>query len=90
MRAGLAERIPDPEGGTARTFRITDEGKRLLDEGREGVGEVLDQVMADWSEDDIAAFAACPRRFDNGIERIGGRLWQRPSAAPAEPRERRG
>ncbi|MFH8798573.1 MarR family winged helix-turn-helix transcriptional regulator [Streptomyces sp. NPDC017936] len=83
MRAGLLDRIPDPAGGMARKFRLTDEGGRLLDEEREGIVEVLDRVMADWSDDEIAAFAGYLRRFNHGIERIGGRPWPRRSAAPA-------
>jgi DNA-binding MarR family transcriptional regulator len=78
MRAGLVERIPDPEGGMARKFRLTDEGARLLDAEREGIVEILEQVMHDWSDDDIAAFAGYLRRFNNSIEALGGRPWPRP------------
>jgi len=78
MRAGLVERIPDPDGGMARKFRITDTGERLLEEERTGIVQSLDQVMADWPEDDIAAFATYLKRFNIGIERIGGRPWPRP------------
>ncbi|MEW2048191.1 MarR family transcriptional regulator [Streptomyces sp. NBC_00377] len=78
VRAGLIERIPDPEGGMARKFRLTDEGTRLLDSEREGIVEILDQVMTDWPDDDIAAFAEYLRRFNYGIEAIGGRPWPRP------------
>ncbi|MEU9213222.1 MarR family transcriptional regulator [Streptomyces sp. NPDC048415] len=78
MRAGLVERIPDPEGGMARKFRITGEGERLLDEERQGLVRSLDRIMADWSETDIAAFASYLRRFNTDIERIGGRPWPRP------------
>jgi len=78
VRARLIERIPDPEGGMARKFRLTDEGLRLLDAEREGIVQILDQVMHDWSDDDIAAFAGYLRRFNNGIEAIGGRPWPRP------------
>ncbi|MET7655179.1 MULTISPECIES: MarR family transcriptional regulator [unclassified Streptomyces] len=78
MRAGLIERIPDPEGGMARKFRLTDEGTRLLDSEREGIVEVLDQVMTDWPDEDVAAFAEYLRRFNYGIEAIGGRPWPRP------------
>ncbi|KUN86322.1 MarR family winged helix-turn-helix transcriptional regulator [Streptomyces griseoruber] len=78
MRAGLIERIPDPAGGMARKFRLTDEGLRLVDAEREGIVDILDQVMHDWSEDDIAAFAGYLRRFNHGIEAIGGRPWPRP------------
>ncbi|WP_328664587.1 MarR family winged helix-turn-helix transcriptional regulator [Streptomyces sp. NBC_00328] len=78
LRAGLVERIPDPDGGMARKFRITDEGARLLDQERHGLIDALDLVMADWPEDDIAAFASYLRRFNTDIERIGGRPWPRP------------
>ncbi|MFD9392701.1 MarR family winged helix-turn-helix transcriptional regulator [Streptomyces sp. NPDC060000] len=78
MRAGLIERIPDPEGGMARKFRLTDEGTRLLDSEREGIVEILGQVMTDWPDEDIAAFADYLRRFNYGIEAIGGRPWPRP------------
>ncbi len=78
MRAGLVERIPDPDGGMARKFRITAKGAHMLDEEREGIVEVLDQIMVGWPEEDIAAFASYLRRFNTDIERIGGRPWPRP------------
>lgn len=78
MRSGLVERIPDPDGGMARKFRITDKGERLLDEERESNIHGLDKVMADWSEEDVAAFAGYLRRFNRDIERLAGRPWPRP------------
>ncbi|MFI6082839.1 MarR family winged helix-turn-helix transcriptional regulator [Streptomyces sp. NPDC051217] len=77
MRAGLVKRIPDPDGGMARKFRITDEGARVLDEEREANVRSLDRVMSEWPEEDIAAFAAYLRRFNTDIERLGGRPWPR-------------
>ncbi|MFB6779376.1 MULTISPECIES: MarR family winged helix-turn-helix transcriptional regulator [unclassified Streptomyces] len=78
VRAGLVERIPDPDGGMARKFRITAEGERRLDEEREGTIHTLDQIMADWSDEDIAAFAGYLKRFNTDIERLDGRPWPRP------------
>ncbi|MFG2481119.1 MarR family winged helix-turn-helix transcriptional regulator [Streptomyces fagopyri] len=78
MRSGLVDRIPDPDGGMARKFRLTDRGARLLDEERARGVEGLGRVMAAWSDDDIAGFAACLRRFNTDIERLGGRPWPRP------------
>ncbi|MFF1836671.1 MarR family winged helix-turn-helix transcriptional regulator [Streptomyces sp. NPDC058231] len=78
MRSGLVDRIPDPDGGMARKFRLTDKGARLLDEERERTVEGLDRVMADWSDQDIAGFAAYLKRFNTDIERLGGRPWPRP------------
>ncbi|MEU6341722.1 MULTISPECIES: MarR family winged helix-turn-helix transcriptional regulator [unclassified Streptomyces] len=78
MRAGLVERIPDPEGGMARKFRITDKGARMLDEERDSIIGGLGKVMADWPDEDIAAFASYLRRFNSDIERLDGRPWPRP------------
>ncbi|MFG2909345.1 MarR family winged helix-turn-helix transcriptional regulator [Kitasatospora sp. NPDC048286] len=75
--AGLLDRIPDPDGGIARKFRLTEEGRRRLDDEREAHVRALDLVMADWPEEDIATFAAYLRRFNTGIERIDGRPWPR-------------
>ncbi|MGW0561488.1 MarR family winged helix-turn-helix transcriptional regulator [Streptomyces sp. NPDC003016] len=77
MRAGLVERIPDPDGGMARKFRITDKGAEMLDEEREGIVRALDQILVGWPDEDIAAFASYLRRFNTDIERIGGRPWPR-------------
>ncbi|MGC5365289.1 MarR family winged helix-turn-helix transcriptional regulator [Streptomyces sp. DT24] len=78
MRAGFVERVPDPQGGMARKFRLTDEGARILDDEREGMVDGLDRVMVDWSDEDIAAFAFYLRRFNTDIERLTGRPWPRP------------
>lgn len=77
-RAGLAERIADPEGGMARKFRITDKGAKLLDEERERVVHSLDRVMHDWPDEDIAAFAGYLKRFNSGIEHLSKQPWPRP------------
>ncbi|WP_406151934.1 MarR family winged helix-turn-helix transcriptional regulator [Streptomyces sp. NBC_01012] len=77
-RAGLAERIADPEGGMARKFRITDKGARLLDEERDRIVHALDRVMHDWPDDDISAFAGYLKRFNSGIEQLSKRPWPRP------------
>lgn len=77
-RAGLAERIADPDGGMARKFRITARGTELLDAERERVVQSLGQVMKDWPDDDIAAFAGYLKRFNTGIEQLSQRPWPRP------------
>ncbi|MER8102869.1 MarR family transcriptional regulator [Kitasatospora sp. NPDC094016] len=77
-RAGLVERIADPDGGMARKFRLTDEGDRRLDEEREAHVEALDRVMAGWSAKDVTTFAAYLRRFNTDIEHLDGRPWPRP------------
>jgi len=79
VRAGLVERIPDPDGGLARKFRITADGERLLEQQRSAIVRDLTRVLAGWSAADVAAFAEHLRRFNAGIERLTGQPWPRPA-----------
>jgi len=78
MRAGLVERIPDPDGGMARKFKVTETGARKLDEHRAMVRGGFDAVLAGWSEEDIAAFGHYLRRFNVSIEDRLGSPWPHP------------
>ncbi|MBB5911753.1 DNA-binding MarR family transcriptional regulator [Nocardia transvalensis] len=78
LRAGLVERIPDPDGGMARKFRITDKGEHSLSTERKANVDGLERVMTDWSAADVAAFAGYLQRLNTDIERIDGRPWPRP------------
>lgn len=77
MRDGLVERIPDAEGGIARKFRITGEGERRLDQERAEIVGGLEKLLADWSPDEVAQFAAYLKRFNTDIERLTDRSWPR-------------
>ncbi|WP_039781880.1 MarR family winged helix-turn-helix transcriptional regulator, partial [Nocardia cerradoensis] len=78
LRAGHVERIPDPEGGMARKFRITPAGEENLDAERNANIEGLGRVLEGWSPDDVARFADYLQRFNTDIERLDGRPWPRP------------
>ncbi|MFB7273171.1 MarR family winged helix-turn-helix transcriptional regulator [Streptomyces sp. NPDC056244] len=78
LRAGLVERIPDPEGGIARKFRVTAEGERRLDTHRAETVQGLEKVVADWAPEEVSAFAAYLKRFNTSIENLDGRPWPRP------------
>ncbi|WFR72911.1 MarR family winged helix-turn-helix transcriptional regulator [Prescottella defluvii] len=78
LGSGLVERIPDPDGGMARKFRITPEGQSRLDAERAGSIDALDKVMENWEPDDVATFAAYLERFNIDIEKLDGRPWPRP------------
>lgn len=84
MKAGLAERIPDPAGGVARKFRITAEGERRLRADRDYNVNALDRVLNGWSEEDLQTFAAYLERFNTDVEAQESRPWPRPSYT--EPR----
>ncbi|MEU0136271.1 MarR family transcriptional regulator [Streptomyces sp. NPDC006296] len=78
LRAGLVERIPDPDGGIARKFRITAEGEAGLDAERAQNISGLERVMAAWSPAEVADLAAYLERLNSDIEHLDGRPWPRP------------
>ncbi|MFE5481197.1 MarR family winged helix-turn-helix transcriptional regulator [Streptomyces sp. NPDC056527] len=80
LKAGVVERIADPDGGIARKFSITTEGLRRLDADRAENVHGLERVLSDWTADEVADFAAYLRRFNSDIERLEGRPWPRPDA----------
>ncbi|MEV0248962.1 MarR family winged helix-turn-helix transcriptional regulator [Nocardia sp. NPDC050712] len=82
MKNSVVERIPDPEGGIARKFRITDAGQRALERDRAGSIHALNAILADWPDADVAAFAENLRRFNASIEAYIGRPWPRSETAP--------
>ncbi|MFD7644730.1 MarR family winged helix-turn-helix transcriptional regulator [Kitasatospora sp. NPDC059795] len=77
LRAGLVDRIPDPDGGVARKLRITEDGLRRLHRDRDWSIQGLARVVDDWSAEDLAAFAGILERFNRDIEKIQGRPWPR-------------
>ncbi|MET7337449.1 MarR family transcriptional regulator [Nonomuraea sp. NPDC005650] len=68
LREGLAERIPDPEGGMARKLRITEEGLRRVAGEREYRLHGLATVLKDWTPEELAAFARGLTHFNASIE----------------------
>ncbi|MFG2670064.1 MULTISPECIES: MarR family winged helix-turn-helix transcriptional regulator [unclassified Streptomyces] len=77
LRAGVVERIPDPEGGIARKFVITQEGTRRLDRDRSENLEGLGALLADWTPEEASQLADSLARLNRGIERLDGRPWPR-------------
>ena len=76
-KAGYVERVPDPEGGLARKFRLTTVGADRLESDRHANMAGLRRVLADWTGADVDAFATLLRRFNTDIERLDGRPWPR-------------
>ena len=77
MRDGLIERIADPAGGVARKFVATSRGRDLHDEVRARNLESLGEILQDWTDEEIASYAALHRRFNEAVERRRGRAWDR-------------
>ena len=78
VRDGLAERIPDPDGGLARKFRATPAGDKALDDERVASRAAVERLTGDWSDDDRRTFAELLTRFNTSIEGRLGRDFPRP------------
>lgn len=81
LKDGLVERTLDPDGGVARKFRITTEGRRRLTADRAQIVNGLTRVLADWPPERLDSFVADFRRFNEDIERLSERAWPRPDEA---------
>jgi DNA-binding MarR family transcriptional regulator len=77
LKAGLLERFPDPDGRLVRRLRLTEAGEKALRRHREAVHARLAELVADWDEEDVAAFVGYIRRFNRAIEERQGRPWPR-------------
>ena len=78
VRNGYAERRPDPDGGMARKFALTDAGERALGDEREASRAAIGRIVADWSPEDQQSLAVLLSRFNHEIETRHGRTWPRP------------
>ncbi|MGW0174984.1 MarR family winged helix-turn-helix transcriptional regulator [Rhodococcus sp. NPDC003322] len=78
LNSGLVQRIPDPDGGMARKFLITDEGRIRLEEERAGKAGGVASMLESWDDDDRTTFANLLERFNLEIEQHTGREWPRP------------
>ncbi|MER6529288.1 MarR family winged helix-turn-helix transcriptional regulator [Streptomyces sp. NPDC001508] len=77
LRQGLVERTPDPAGGMARKYRITEEGLRRLAVQRGVMTDGLARVVAEWTPERRRRFIADLRQFNADIERLTHRPWPR-------------
>lgn len=77
MRAGLVERIEDPDGGAARKHRPTPEGSERLSAELAARRDAVARVTADWDDGDLATFVRLVRRFNEGVEAVRGQPWPR-------------
>ncbi len=84
MKAGLIERIPDPDGGQARKHRSTAEGVRRLHLELENRDELSRLVTADWTEDELGAFVALMSKFNRKLETLRNQQWPRPYPTDGE------
>ncbi|MFC3994405.1 MarR family winged helix-turn-helix transcriptional regulator [Nocardiopsis sediminis] len=82
MRSGLVRRIPDPEGGMARKFTMTEEGAQRLAEDRSRIRSGLAAALEGWTSQDIGRLTEMLTRFNRSIETRDERPWPRPAPEP--------
>ncbi|MEU4891512.1 MarR family winged helix-turn-helix transcriptional regulator [Streptomyces sp. NPDC044780] len=84
LRAGLVERIPDPDGGLARKLRITAQGTDRMAAERACRQTDLSRLLESWPPEDVARLEDVLTRFNREVERQEGRAWPREPSEPSE------
>lgn len=64
---GLLAKVPDPDDGRAQLVALTDEGGALLEELVERREAWFADLLADWDEQDLAAFVGYVDRFCDAV-----------------------
>ena len=77
VKSGSLERVPDPEGGIARKFRVTAAGEEELEFDRRLNVDGLRLLLQEWDPDDVERFVVLMRRFNTDIEDRVGQPWPR-------------
>lgn len=65
---GYVQREPDPDDGRATRVRATDTGARWLAEFGDGYASRMQDYLAGWVDDDIAALTDLLHRFGTSME----------------------
>jgi DNA-binding MarR family transcriptional regulator len=71
-RAGLVERLLDPEDHRVQVLHLTDAGRRILAQVTESRRTAFRERLADWPEEDLARFAAYLERYNAWPEGASG------------------
>ena len=67
-RAGLVEKVPDPDDGRAQLIRVTDAGHATMHRLRGRRDDWLSGLLSDWPPDDIHTLARLLRRLNDEVE----------------------
>lgn len=65
---GLVAKLADPSDGRAQTLTLTDEGRQMLIDVRARRNGWLEEVVTDWSDEDLATFDTLLNRFADDVE----------------------
>jgi DNA-binding MarR family transcriptional regulator len=69
VKDGLVERRADPADGRASVLAVTEAGRELILNRRRKRNEAIQQVFADWADEDLKGFADLFERFVQDYER---------------------
>jgi DNA-binding MarR family transcriptional regulator len=69
VKDGLVERRADPGDGRASVLAVTEAGRKLLIDRRRQRNEAIEQMFADWPDEDLKIFAELFERFVQDYER---------------------
>jgi DNA-binding MarR family transcriptional regulator len=78
LRAGLVERVADPDGGVARLLRPTAKGLDHLHRDRAAIQADVGKVLSGWDREDALRLCELLERFNTSIEELEGGPWPRP------------
>lgn len=81
LRAGLLEKVPDPDGAVARVLRPTAHGLDLLRRDRATVQQQVARVVEGWDRHDVAELHRLLEKLNTSIESLEGRPWPRARVA---------
>ncbi|MET8756425.1 MarR family transcriptional regulator [Lentzea sp. NPDC004782] len=69
VKDGLVERRADPGDGRASVLAVTEAGRKLIIDRRRQRNEAIEQMFADWPDEDLKIFAELFERFVQDYER---------------------
>ncbi len=64
---GLLDRTPDPDDGRATLIRLSEDGRRRMDDVATQRRKLLDERLGEWSGEDLADFAAELARYNETL-----------------------
>jgi DNA-binding MarR family transcriptional regulator len=67
---GLASRQSDPKDRRASILDLSDTGRKVLEETRNHRRAVLQQVLSDWSREDLDEFGRLLKEFNASLDRL--------------------
>ena len=72
-RVGLVAREPDPHDGRAQRLVVTDEGRKRIEDARNGRRRLLREQLDQWPADEVATLARLLGRYNQQMNAALGK-----------------